>query len=84
MEIEYFFYKIFDATDRNFFEKAHASGAKELYKWKEGNSNPSVVFHPAPLHHLMRNISSHGLTHIRITFLKHIPVSEDAGSDSES
>ena len=30
MEIEYFFYKIFDAIDKNFFEKAHASVAKEL------------------------------------------------------
>ena len=28
MEIEYFFYKIFDAIDKNFFEKAHASVAK--------------------------------------------------------
>ena len=30
MEIEYFFYKIFDAIDKNVFEKPHASVAKEL------------------------------------------------------
>ena len=30
MEIEYFFYKIFDAIDKNFFEKAHAFVWKEL------------------------------------------------------
>ena len=35
MEIEYFFYKIFDAIDKNFFKKAHASGAKAV------NSQPA-------------------------------------------
>ena len=42
MEIAYFFYKTFDAIDKNFYETAHASVAKELnikfssrwYSWK--------------------------------------------------
>ena len=38
MEIEYLFYKIFDAIDKNLFEKAHA------FVWKEIGYFSSMVY----------------------------------------